>query len=382
MIRLLVLKRGNGHLLVRSEDGTVTELSFEEPGSGLRVGDIVLGKVLRQSPNLDAAYVETAPGQNAFLPLKPGTKLKPETQLAVQVVREAAGSKLPGVSASLSLAGRYLVLTEEKSGLHLSHRLSRDASQTAQEALGGVLDRFGVILRTGSRDVPPGTILREAEELERELESIRRREKTAPLYTLLRAAAPEFLALLTDTDLRTVDEILTDDPEAFAAMRDVLAGEEGGEENKLRLCGSQPIPPSVLYGVDKALDEALSRRVWLKSGGYLVIDRTEAMTVIDVNTGKNEEKGRTEKHMTAVNIEAAEEIARQLRLRNLSGIILVDFINMREEEDRKAVEERLREAARRDPVSVKIEGFTRLGLMEMTRRRVRKPLSEQLRGAE
>ena len=177
------------------------------------------------------------------------------------------------------------------------------------------------------------------------------------------------------------DKIVTDDMEAYTAVSGWLAHDPGagnGVSTALEFYRDPALSLAALYGLSGKLDEALSPRVWLKSGGYLVIEPTEAMTVIDVNTGKYTGRKCTEETFLRINEEAAEEVARQLRLRRLSGMILVDFINMERAENGERILSLLRRFCSRDPVPVRVVDMTPLGLVEITRQKRRKPLAEQL----
>ena len=174
-----------------------------------------------------------------------------------------------------------------------------------------------------------------------------------------------------------MEEILTDDPEIYGQIKEYLSVYQREDLEKLRLYSDPMVSLGKVYQLEKAMEEALSRHVWLRSGGYLVIDPTESMTVIDVNTGKY--TGRKNLHDTImkINLEAAGEISRQLRLRNLSGIIVVDFIDMESEEDKKLLLKTLSAYCLADPVKTTVVDITKLNLVEITRKKIRRPLYEQ-----
>ena len=197
-------------------------------------------------------------------------------------------------------------------------------------------------------------------------------------YSCLYKTLPSYIAGIRDSYAGGLEEIVTDCPDLYGQLKEYLETSQAEDAGKLKLYTDRLLSLGKLYSLDNALSKALDKRVWLKSGGYLVIEPTEAMVVIDVNTGKYEGKKKLEETVLKINLEAAAEIARQLRLRNLSGIIIVDFIDMEREEDRKALLAHLVEVVSRDPVKTTVVDMTALNLVELTRKKVRKPLHEQV----
>ena len=197
-------------------------------------------------------------------------------------------------------------------------------------------------------------------------------------YSVLEAAYPSYIQGLRDTYSGALEAILTDIPEYYGQMRSYLEAEQPEDIGKLQLYEDPTLPLLKLYSLEAAMESALSRRVWLKSGGYLVIEPTEALTVIDVNTGKYAGKKNMEEAVLKINLEAAVETARQLCLRNLSGIIIVDFIDMAPEEHKKLLLDTLEAELKKDPVKTVLVEMTKLGLVEITRKKVRKPLHEMV----
>ena len=186
------------------------------------------------------------------------------------------------------------------------------------------------------------------------------------------------MASLRDSPGGRLEAILTDQADFYEELKRYLYLHQQEDLEKLSFYQDPLLSLSALYGLDKAVEEALGKRVWLKSGGYLVIEPTEAMVVIDVNTGKYSGKKTLQETIFKINLEAAQEIARQIRLRNLSGIIIVDFIDMEPGENRELLLKALSEAAAADPVKTTVVGMTKLNLVEMTRKKVRRPLHEQV----
>ncbi len=185
--------------------------------------------------------------------------------------------------------------------------------------------------------------------------------------------------MLQNVNQLWLTSILTDAPELFEKAREYLNAAQPEDLKKLSLYEDPGITLSSLYRLEHHLKEALQEKVWMKSGGYLVIQPTEALTVIDVNSGKSISKKQVQEHYLKINLEAAEEIARQLRLRNLSGIIIVDFIDMKSDESRELLMQALSRAVSADPVPVRVVDMTKLNLVELTRKKVRKSLAEQVK---
>ena len=378
MGKLIITPYKGGVLSALHDGGRVRLLDWNEPGKGVRCGDIYCAKVVSVSRNIRAAFVDLG-GVNGYLPLAEGESVKPGGELTIQVEKEARGIKLAVLTRRLSLPGRYLVLLPEGRGVHYSHKLgTEDTPEAVKEALAPYTAGCGFILRTNAGAAQPEEIKCEAERLKKLADSLVIRADHSPAPALLFRGDEPYLALLRDLRKGEAEEIVTDDSELFREIGEWLAAYQPEDAGKLRLYDDPQLPLQALYALPTALEKALQKKVWLKSGGYLVIEPTEAMTVIDVNTGKNEGHKAFEETVFQTNLEAAEEIAVQLRLRNLCGIIVVDFINMKDEAHREALLARLAEAVAADPVHTAVEGMTKLGLVEMTRQKKSLPLAEKI----
>ena len=378
MGKLIVTPYEGGILSALHDGGRVRLLDWNAPGEDVRCGDIYRAKVVTVSRNIQAAFADLG-GVNGYLPLAEGETVKPGDELTLQVEKEARGTKLAVLTRKLSLPGRFLVLLPEGRGVHCSHKLEQeDNPEAVKEALAPYTARCGFILRTNAAAAQPEDIRSEAERLKKLAESLMIRVNHSPAPALVYRGDEPYLALLRDIRNGEAEEILTDDPELFREIGEWLAVHQPADAGKLRLYDDPQMPLQALYALPAALEKALQKKVWLKSGGYLVIEPTEAMTVIDVNTGKNEGHKAFEETVFQTNLEAAEEIAVQLRLRNLCGIIVIDFINMKDEAHREALLVRLAEAVAADPVHTAVEGMTKLGLVEMTRQKKSLPLAEKL----
>lgn len=369
------------------------------PEGGL-LNNIYIGKVTNIVKNIDAAFVEIFPSQICFLPLKEcrnavlvnrtyDGKLCTGDEIIVQVVKEAVKTKQPVLSANLSFTGSYCVVTTGKRRLGFSSKLTEEKKAALKNYIEIMnpdvkRDSFGYVLRTNCRELHD-----DYEPLKEELNSLTAQAmellKTAmykTCYSRLFAAPAPYLSSLQSLYQSEYDEIITDNREIYEALKNFCAREAGGKNEftkKIRLYEDPMLPLQKLYRVETRLSEALSKNVWLKSGGYLVIEPTEALTVIDVNTGKSIGKKEAGEHYFKINMEAAKEIALQLRLRNLSGMILVDFINMQSKEQEETLVQKLKMLLKEDSVKTDVIDITGLGLVEITRKKKNKPLWEQLR---
>ena len=355
-----------------TEDGRLCEYVPAEEGEAS--GAVLLGRVERVVKATDAAFVDIGAERNGFLPLKErsesfaGQPVREGDRVTVQVVREAHGGKGAFLTRDVSLTGETLILMPLNRFTGASGKLPKDEADRLRE-LGRTLSggRFGLVMRTAAAHADPGAIAEEAEALWRRWEAIAAAAPTAPAPSVLWRGRTALESLLDDYLPRGVDAVISDDPAAEALCAGRCA---------FRAVKADPLETA---GVPAKLEEALHRRVWLKSGANLVIDECEALTVIDVNTAKNTARRGHEKAMAGVNAEACAEIARQVRLRSLGGIIVIDMIDMVDEADRAHVLEALKAAFAADRAKTVIHGYTALGLIEMTRRRTRKPLREAMK---
>lgn len=380
---------GNSCLCVGLFDGFRAEEVFLFPKQKQAfLGGIYVGIVEKVAENIGAAFVRTAPGQNVYLPLSDGEKaiyktrkknriLKPGDELLVQIEKEALKTKLPRASANLQLPGKYLVLTTGSSGLSFSRRLGEDAKKRIRKELPEGDRPFGIIVRTNAGEASGEEVTEELLNMEARLEQICRQGVTRSCGTCLYRGAPDWLKELSRIPFRELSEIVTDDPQVMESLRGYLSEAEK-KTLGLKMYEDPLLPLFRLYSMEGLL-EALSReKVPLKSGGSLVIQQTEAFAVIDVNTGKYDGKKSAEDTVCFTNLEAAAEAARQIRLRQLSGIILIDFINMRRSETRQQLLEEMRQRTAEDPVKTAVVDITPLDIMEITRQKERRSLKEQI----
>lgn len=350
------------------------------------MGNIYVGRVKDVVKSLDAAFVEIAPGLACYLSLKdvksPVYVQKANSprpvqgdQLLVQVEAEAQKTKPPKLTTNLTFHGPHLVVSTQEEAVGASKKLPEPLREHFKELLSKKRRMaFGVIARTACRSVSDEVLLKELWKLEREAAELIAKAPYRTCFSCLRQRDPLYLQMLQQISQGGVDEIVTDLRSVYVKL------EEYAPDTSLRFYEDSSFPLEKCYCLQQRILEGLKERVWLKSGGYLVIEPTEALTVIDVNSGKSTNKKEPQEQYRKVNLEAAEEIARQLRLRNLSGIILVDFIDLKAREDQELLMGRMKELVLPDPAGVQVVDYTRLNLMELTRKKGKKSLAEQVGG--
>lgn len=354
------------------------------------IGNIYVGKVKNIVKNIDAAFVEIKKGVLCFLPLseaedaifanhKENSRLVVGDELLVQVLKDGVKTKAPVVSTNLNFTGRYFVFTtKRKDEIGVSNKLSTEDGKRLQEYAQKKDAAFGIIIRTNAKGATEEELDREFNYLKEVYEKVVNFGVHKTAFSLLMQDEAPYIKQLRNISQDELQEIITDDPEIFEQAHDFLNLHQPGDLNKLRLYEDPSYSLWKLYGLETMIDDATRTRVWLKSGGYLVIEPTEALTVVDVNTGKYEGNKNAEGTFLKINLEAAAEAARQLRLRNISGIIIIDFIDMKAEADKLDVLSALNKELKKDPVKAQLVDMTKLNLAEVTRKKVKKSLREQL----
>jgi len=377
------------------EQGVTQEVHIERAGSRGLVGNIYLGRVTRVLPGMQSAFVDVGGERAAFLHVadirgaaqgeaaaRPIEHLLAEGQnLMVQVVKDPIGTKGARLSTQISVAGRFLVYLPQESHIGISQRIEDEEERAhLREKLRQLLppeDTGGYIIRTVAETASERELRSDLDYLRRLWSGIREHAAAAAPRALLYQDLDLSLRVLRDFVHEETARILVDSPETCRKM--VEFGQDftpSVAERVEHYRGERPLFD--LYGVEDEIERALARRVDLKSGGYLVIDQTEALTTLDVNTGGFVSGRSFDDTIFKTNLEAAQVIARQLRLRNIGGIVVIDFIDMDAEEHRNAVLNELRKALARDRTHMTVNGFTALGLIEMTRKRTRESLAQVL----
>lgn len=378
-----------------SEEERIVEIRLESDQEKSILGNIYTGQVENIASNIQAAFVQIEPGKRCYYPLaeaqravfsagrKGNGPLRPGDELLVQVSRDAMKGKLPALTSNLNFTGRYLVLTTGDKKFGLSSKLAQEDCHRLSGWLKEEAERpdkeFGIIVRTNAADASKEEILKELEWLKGRYHKAVVQGRNRTCFSLVLETEPFYVAAVRDAYGRDLDEIITDVPE----IREMILGylEEISPElkEKLRFYQDKLLPLYKLYRVETALDAIQKEKVWLNSGGFLVIQQTEAFVSIDVNSGKYTGKKKMEETFRKINLEAAAEISRQLRLRNLSGIILIDFINMENPDHREELFHVLQKLLRKDPIKSRAIDITPLHILEMTRKKVRRPVIEDIR---
>jgi len=390
------------------EGGRLEEFSIERESDRQISGSIYKGKVKNLEPGLKAMFVDIGLDKNAFLhywdaipaALDPGIEViergdgkrknqkritandipriyPPGSDIIVQVTKGPIGTKGPRITTNISLAGRYLVLMPYSDQCGISRKIEDPKERQRLRRILTELDLpdgMAVIIRTVGegqkarffvRDLH--VLLEQWRRIAGDLDSVKSPKLLLAEPDLIERTVRDFL---TDE----VDRIVIDDLDAANRMKDLVGIISKRSQRKIRHY-TEAVPIFERFNVDKQIDAALRRQVWLPCGGYLVIDETEALVAIDVNTGRNKGGKDQDKTILQTNLEAAEEIARQLRLRNIGGLIVLDFIDMRNQRDQKAVLNLFKDHVKRDKARTHILPISQLGLMEMTRQRVQESIS-------
>jgi len=394
------------HRVALIEEGSLEEYSIERPGDEHIVGSIYNGKVKNIEPGLKAMFVDIGLEKNAFLhywdaipaaldgeleEIQRGSKKRPKkitskdipslypvgSDMMIQVTKGPIGNKGPRVTTNISLAGRFMVLMPLNDMFGISRKIEerkeRDRLRKIMERL-TVPEGMGIIMRTVAQGKRARHFVRDLKMLLAQWEEIdaTRNAKKSPV----RVFEEPHLIERTVRDFLTedIDEVICDDLDTVEMMRDIVGKiSRRAKKNITHFQSAEPIFEKL--GIQKQIDNAFYRQVWLRCGGYLVIDETEAMISVDVNTGRNRGSKNVDKMILETNLEAAEEVARQLRLRNIGGLIVVDFIDMKGRRDQQAVYKAMKERLYRDKAKTQILPISQLGLMEMTRQRLHESLS-------
>jgi ribonuclease G len=385
------------------ENGVVVGLLIEraEP----LAGNIYKGRVASVLPGMEAAFVDIGLERNAFLHLSDirtraitafgaadeiedqigrgaviAERVRVGQEILVQVTKEPRGSKGARATTYVALPAHYLVLTPTVPGIGVSRKIDDEAERRRLRAIAERLrpNGMGLIVRTAAEGVGERDLADDVRFLLQLWESVAARARDARAPALLYQDLGLIRRVVRDLFTGDVERFLVDSPDEWRRVRDLAGGFAPELVERVQL-HEGPAPIFEAYHVEREIERALHRKVWLRSGGYIVFDRTEAATVIDVNTGKYVGKTDLATTILKTNVEAAREIARQIRLRDIGGIILIDFIDMELPQHRRDVLDALGDAVRADRTKIHIIDLTGLGLVEMTRKRVYQDLEELMR---
>lgn len=380
------------------------------------LGNIYLGKVKNIVKNINAAFVEIGDGRICYYSMSENRypiianqpsakqsmekqpnaeqsepnkeepslkeyKIKTGDELIVQVTKEDVKTKAPVVSSNINLTGKFVALTYGKSIVGVSNKIDdkKERNRLRNLVKPYACKEYGFIIRTNAAYMQDEIIINEINNLIDVYSNIREYGVHKNRFSLLYRTPPGYLRDIRDGYSESVDEFLTDDEELYENIKEYLIKHQPEDKEKLKLYKDDSYSLSTLYSINSKLQDATKPMVWLKSGGTLVIQPTEALTVIDVNTGKAiAGKKKVQDTFLKVNLEAAKEIAKQIRLRNLSGIIIIDFIDMDLQKNKDLLMAEFDEHLKKDPIKTTLVDMTALGLVEVTRKKVRKPLHEQM----
>lgn len=377
------------------EDGELVELHIELNEKEKHLGNIYRGKVDRVLPGMQCGFIDIGTGKNAYLSaddvlqvnrndnnrgsLKIENAIRQGQELTVQVIKDIIGTKAAKVTTNISLPGNLTVLFPLSAGVGISKKIDNDMERKRLKDIAEELcpEGMGLVIRTVAEGVEPQLIENDIKYILQIWEEVKRKEQKGNVPRCLYKEPNLVQRLARDSVNSDIKRFILSDRKEFEDLLGLF--EEIAPEMKARVkffCKDYDL--FSFYNVESAIKEALSKKVWLKSGGYLVFDYTEALTVIDVNTGRYVGKNNEEDTMLKTNLEAIQMIARQIRLRDIGGIILVDFIDMKERTNKEAVITSLIQACKNDRTRVVVVGMTGLGLVEMTRKKIRNTLNQIL----
>jgi ribonuclease G len=375
------------------EDGRLAEIYIERREHRSIVGNIYLGRVKDVLPGMEAAFIDVGLPKNAFLyveevimpeeesePLisRIEQALSPGQKILVQVIKEPMGSKGARVTTELTLPGRYLVLLPYADFVGISRRLTEEARESLRSVAAELKPKgMGLIMRTAAQDAA-------TEELQKDLAYLRDLWQSLQAR-ISRSKPPMLIYQEVDLSLKVVRDIfssdyrflIVDSPEIYQRVTNFLENTNPALKERVRL-HEEKLPLFDKFNINEQISAALRRRVWLRSGGYITTEHTEALTAIDVNTGKFIGKKSLEDTIFRTNLEAAEEIVHQIRLRDIGGIIVIDFIDMEREEHRQKVFSTFEKALKQDRTKTHVVEISSLGLIEMTRKNVAEGLLDFL----
>jgi len=371
-------------------DGFYIETSTKEETKA----NIYKGIVVRIEPSLQAAFINYGTDKNGFLSAgeihpeyyeSPGTvselkapppiekALKKGRELLVQVTKEREGRKGAYLTTYISLAGRYLVLTPGRTTGGISHKIEDDGERQRLKSIMSHLrlpEGVGYIVRTAALDQKKRVIDRDLSNLLRMWRDIKRRAETQPSPSIIFKEQDIGLRTLRDYFTAEVEEVLVDDRETWSEMKDFMRIISPRHQRRVKLYKDKR-PIFSEYGIEKQIEQIYSSRVPLKSGGSIVIDSTEALIAIDVNSGRSQRTRGLETTAFKTNLEAAREIAKQLRLRDIGGLVVIDFIDMKDPKHQRELVKQVREEVKRDRAKMNVSQISKFGLMELSRQRLR-----------
>ncbi len=368
----IVITRFGDHLVsMLLKDGHPVEFQCVSEKNKVDIGNIYIGVVKNVVKNINGAFVEFDQDEIGFLSMR-HRQYKAGDEVLVQIKKEATEEKRPMLSDQIELTGEYLVLTSDKLSVGISNKIhQKEKKQELKEmAEPLVTQEYGFILRTEAAKANKEDVLMEADQLSAKYHEIVSKMQYRKAPHLVDTNYDALEVLVHDIKPGSIDRIVTDQEEVGEQLK-----EKGYE---VSLCSYMAGDIERRYRFRHYLSEVFKRKIFMKSGGFLYIEQTEAMAVIDVNTGKSIGKKNQEAHIKKINLEAAKEAARQIRLRNLSGIIMIDFIDMKSKDDEKELLQVMQHYLNGDSKKAVAVDITKLGIMEITRKKEKNPIFRQI----
>ena len=357
------------------EDDKLTEILIEDNKNTKKVSNIYRGVVKKVIPGIQACFVDIGFEKLAYLQLDKESNIKCGQDILVQVNKEEVGTKGAKLNTEISLAGRYLVYIPSNDRITISNKIVDEKERFRLKKIVKSVGEgsTGFIIRTEAVDCSKEELEADIKELKYKYEEILKEYKLGIGPKLLYKELDFSSKYIKDNTNDEVDKIVTNDLNKYNELKNILKAIDKKYLEKLVLEENKDIFD--LYRVEGQIEKALNKKVWLKSGGYLIIDKTEALTVIDVNTGKFTGNLKLEETVYKTNIEAAKEVCRQLKLRDIGGIIIIDFIDMHKAKYKQEIINILNEEFKKDRRKTEVLGMTRLGLVEVARRRERESIN-------
>ncbi len=350
------------------EDGKLSELFIEDSSNIKTVSNIYRGVVKKALKGIEAYFVDIGTDKLAYLSMKSNESVKCGQDILVQINKEAIGTKGAKLNTEISFAGRYLVFIPSNDRLTISNKIKSEKERFRIKKIVQDIDKnFTGIIRTEAVGCSREELEKDIENLKHKHEYVLREFKLGIGPKLLYKDLDFASKYVKDNVNDSVEKIIVNNKEKYEELKVILLNINKDYKSKLILENNKDVFD--LYSVQSQIDKCLSRKVWLKSGGYLIIDKTEALTVIDVNTGKFTGNSNLEETVYKTNLEAALEISRLLRIRDMAGIIIVDFIDMQKNEYKKNLIDNLNKETSKDKRKTNVMGITKLGLVEIARRR-------------
>ena len=395
MNELVITNYKNSIISAIYKDKQMVQVSACRKKATVYIGNIYVARIDNIVKNINAAFVKISDDVSCYLELsgiknpifvkkQSEKKISIGDELIVQVIKEDVKTKAPVVTANFSLTGKYIALVHGTSKIQISKKIVKRSTRTKlkNEFTEFLEDSFSIVIRTNAQYASLEEVKKELEGLIKEYKRIKINGAHQIKYAMLYQEVPPYLQQFRDSEEYSIDKMVTNIPAIYKDFQWYLK-KYPAKMSEDTLFTQELVDDAnelvIRYKINHFMDKALQRMVYLDSGATIIIEPTEALTVIDVNTGKAITKKRvTEETFFAINMEAAKEIANQIRLRNLSGIILIDFINLSSEEQQEKLKEELKNLFKDDPIQTEVIDFTKLGLMEITRKKVLKTLAEQI----